>query len=129
VRHTLTGPGSSHTPAGSISRTTAAALVAAFFVCTPALAHMWEQADGTSVDATWIMRSTQAWCCGPKDCTPVVGRVHWTPSGWRVRGWKGSLKTGNTGLSLKGTPDGRPWACRNLEKNELRCLFLNEPHG
>jgi hypothetical protein len=129
VRNTLTGTGSRRSPAGWISRTTTAAIFAAFFVCVPAQAHMWKRADGTVIDANWIMNGSQSWCCGPKDCTPVGGRVHWTPNGWHVQGWKGSLKTGSAGLFLKRTPDGRPWGCRDVQRNELRCLFLNEPHG
>jgi len=122
-------PGTNDAPVKVIMYTTFAAIFAAIFVCAPAYAHMWERKDGTAVNANWIMQSAAAWCCGPKDCEPVGGRVYWTPKGWFVRGWRGSLMTGSAGLHLGRTPDGRPWACRNVEKNELRCLFLNEPHG
>jgi hypothetical protein len=101
-------PGTDEVPAKVVMLTTVAAIFAAILVCAPAQAHMWERKDGSTVNANWIMQRAAAWCCGPKDREPVGGRVFWTPDGWFVRGWRGSLKTGNAGLHLGRTPDGRP---------------------
>ena len=96
-----------------------AGLSLVFLFAFAALAHEWERAPGETADARWIKKNFP-WCCGPKDCEPVQGRVSLENGRWRVRGLKGSLP----GDQVKPSPDGRPWACRNIHTNELRCIFL-----
>jgi len=89
----------------------------------PVMAHDWVKVDGTKVSARWIMNNPlTSYCCGPEDCEPVPGRVTYTPAGWAVRGLKGSVKMGDTYPSI----DGQPWACRYVQTNRIRCLFLPE---
>ena len=97
----------------------------------PVRAHLWTAADGTKIDARWIMKNPKTrYCCGPQDCMPVTGRVVYTPQGWRVRGWKGYLKVDSA--DVRKSPDGRPWACYRPSNPYLgesggkyiRCLWL-----
>jgi hypothetical protein len=86
----------------------------AFALLSPAGAHgPW----------AWIMENEETkWCCGPKDCERVEGKVYRTPEGWKVLGLKGALKSGDSGL-YHFSKDGKAWACRNPATNRLRCLF------
>lgn len=80
--------------------------------------------------AAWIMEISETrWCCGPEDCEAVAGRTRFTPRGWTVDGWGGALPIGARGLYFRPTPDGGPWACRDLHTNRLRCLIVNRPEG
>ena len=94
-------------------------LMAAVFMRFPceAEAHDWQMAD-----AGWIQKHpTHSWCCGEQDCEMVAGRVSFDPNlGWRVYGLKGSIRE----RAVVPSMDGQPWACRDIEKNTIRCLFL-----
>ena len=85
-----------------------------------AAAHEWRMADGSDNDARWIMNNKlTAWCCGPKDCAPIkMADISIHKGRYRVRGLKGSV---STHYPAQGA---RPWACRNLADNSLRCIFL-----
>ena len=84
--------------------------------------------------AEWIMKSPDTgWCCGPKDCEPVMGRLAFVPEGpdgaYRVEGWDGTVSIGERGFYRKPTPDHRPWACRNIYTNKLRCVIVDGADG
>ena len=83
-------------------------------------AHEYVRADGTTVDAGWIARNHPE-CCGYEDCEPVAQEnVRFTPKGWVVDGLDGWVRVED----VRRSEDGRPWACRVLEHDWLRCLFL-----
>lgn len=100
-----------------------AAVLAAF--SWPSLAHLYVNGYGEEIDASWIMQNPETnWCCGPQDCFPAGGLIHWSPAGWEVDGLKGVLPEGSRGLFHRSTPDGRPWACKRRD-NTIRCLIFD----
>lgn len=91
-----------------------------FALWNTAPAHEWIKA-GRKIDARWIMKDSKTkWCCGPKDCEPVPGRVSYTPAGWAVKGLVGTVPDS----AVYWTNRKQPWACRNVPTKKIRCLLL-----
>lgn len=93
------------------------------------LMHLWPAVPARAhADADWIAADPRfSWCCSIRDCERVTGRVRQNQdTSWSIAGWQGALMLGQKGLYFS-TSDGQPWACRNLDANTLRCLFLPFP--
>ena len=109
----------------------AALIIFAFTVGVKA--HIHTAADGSKVDARWIMNDKKtAYCCGPADCKPV--RLMSGKRGYFVPGWKGYIAPGSSDLHRKPTPDGADWACyrtkwvfpgggKMVQEKWIRCAF------
>lgn len=98
--------------------------VAGMALSLPALGHEYTRADGAAIDARWI-EDKYPECCGRIDCEPVdQDRVIFTPQGWEVRGFAGTVRIPDV---LPSDPGKGPWVCRYLfemEEPPIRCLFL-----
>jgi hypothetical protein len=94
------------------------AVVLSFVLPKPTLGHGMAQ---------WVMLDAEAsWCCGPRDCYPVPGRVYVTQAGWSVLGLEGAIRSGSRGYYERATPDNAPWACQTPDAR-LRCIIV--PRG
>ena len=94
-------------------------IVAFILSAAVALGHDWVTASGRRVNAEWIMEHHPE-CCGPEDCQTVQGRVYLDAGVYRVEHFGGGIPQDQVKRSI----DGKPWACADLETNELICLFL-----
>jgi len=102
-----------------------------FIVCTAAAVFLIVALAHSHGLAGWIESNPETnWCCSAgDDCLPQrAENVVYTADGWTVRGLDGTIAETQKGL-YRGTPDGRPWACRYPGTRTLRCLFLNEIRG
>ena len=85
---------------------------------------LWVGRASAHGPAQWIADKAPE-CCGEIDCEAVdQARVLFTPAGWRVRGFTGTVPVEDVRPS---DPGKGPWVCRFLvpvERPPIRCLFL-----